>query len=185
MSDFKKYRWAADRQGSYYGGDFSVIHFKFGHARKLYWFSDEFQERYPRFCKEYEKYCYCEPEKPSVFKNAISLVDYIEHNNIPVVLYANFFDREFADYDSCREWCMDNAEGEESVFVETLDFPENEAELEEFKLFPNTNRDVLITALEGLKGRNPQGLRDYIDELLLDYINDEDIADAFEALFIR
>ncbi len=79
----------------------SVIHAKFGDFRKMYYFRSEFQKEYPNFCSEFEKYF---SKKESVFKDPIQIVNYIERFSIPVRLYSNFWDEEFADFDAAREW---------------------------------------------------------------------------------
>ena len=86
---------------NYYDGDFACIHAKFGDFRKCYNFPDGFREEYPNFCSEYEKYWECEK---SIFVDPMHIVNYIEWYAIPCVLYSNFCDREFADFDAVREW---------------------------------------------------------------------------------
>ncbi len=86
---------------NYYNGDFACIHAKFGDFRKRYNFPRDFREKYPNFCREYEKYWNC---KKSVFIDPIHIVNYIERFAIPCALYSNMYDGEFADFNAVREW---------------------------------------------------------------------------------
>jgi len=86
---------------NYYDGDFACIHAKFGDFRKCYCFPDDFREKYPNFCSEYQKYW---SYQKSVFVDPMHIVNYIERFAIPCVLYSNMYDREFADFDAVREW---------------------------------------------------------------------------------
>lgn len=84
-----------------YDDSTSVIHFKFGDCRKHYHFTDEFETKHPKFCKEYAKYFMGEP---SLFSDPLSIVNYIETFNLPVRLYSNYVDEEFADTEAVKEW---------------------------------------------------------------------------------
>lgn len=84
-----------------YGDTENVIHFKFGDARKMYNFTPEFEANNSEFCKEYANYFM---DSPSKFKSVTDVVDYIESHNLPVKLYSNYVDREFADVDAVRRW---------------------------------------------------------------------------------
>lgn len=92
-----------------YGDSENVIHFKFGDARKSYNFTKKFQAEYPNFCKEYEKYFMNEK---SLFSDVLALVNYIEMFNIPVKLYSNYVDKEFADAKACKEWICNEYQGQ-------------------------------------------------------------------------
>jgi hypothetical protein len=95
------YRYKAIDDIDAYRDTESVIHFKFGDARKWFFFTKELQKQYPNFCKEYIKYF--DYEK-SLFSDPLCIVNYIEHFNIPVKLYSNMADQEFADIDAVKEW---------------------------------------------------------------------------------
>lgn len=84
-----------------YDDSTSVIHFKFGDMRKHYHFTDEFMTKHPNFCKEYARYFSGEN---SLFVDPLSIVNYIETFNLPVRLYSNFVDEEFADIKAAKEW---------------------------------------------------------------------------------
>jgi hypothetical protein len=94
-------RFKPVRDLNYYNGDFACIHAKFGDFRKHYVFPKGFKEKYPNFCAEYDKYW---DSKESVFTDPMQIVNYIEQFAVPCVLYSNYCDREFADYDAVREW---------------------------------------------------------------------------------
>jgi hypothetical protein len=95
------YRYKADSTLNAYNSSESVIHFKFGDMRKMYFFTEELQAQHPNFCKEYIKYWNYEP---TLLSDPLAIVNYIEAFNIPVKLYSNFVDEEFADFDAAREW---------------------------------------------------------------------------------
>lgn len=97
----KEYRYKKNSDIDAYGDTQSVIHFKFGDARKQYFFTKELQKEYPNFCKEYEKYW---NGQTSLFTDPLLIVNYIEKFGIPVRLYSNMVDQEFADFDAVREW---------------------------------------------------------------------------------
>ena len=103
------YRYKQDSDIDAYGDTQNVIHFKFGDARKMYHFTTEFQAEHPRFCEEYGKYWMNEP---SLLSDPLALVNYIETFNIPVRLYSNFVDEEFADCDAVREWLVEEYGGQ-------------------------------------------------------------------------
>lgn len=100
MSD---YRYKRNSNIDAYGDTDNVIHFKFGEARKHYHFTNEFMDKYPKFVSEYSKYFM---GNKSVFNDVLELVNYIERYEIPVRLYSNFVDEEFADIQACKEWIM-------------------------------------------------------------------------------
>lgn len=79
----------------FYGNDLDCIHLKFGEMRKRYNFTSSFMSKYPNFCKEYQKYYY--GNETGVFKNALSVVEYIDTFNIPVHLYFNSTDTPAKD----------------------------------------------------------------------------------------
>ena len=97
------YRYKENSNIDAYGNTDNVIHFKFGEARKNYNFTVEFIQQYPNFVKEYEKYFM---GNKSVFNDVLELVNYIERHEIPVRLYSNFVDEEFADIDAVKEWLV-------------------------------------------------------------------------------
>jgi hypothetical protein len=97
----REYRYKTNSDIDAYGDSQSVIHFKFGDARKQYFFTKEFKSKHPKFCAEYEKYW---QHEDSLFTDPLSIVNYIEWFNLPVRLYSNFADEEFADFDAAREW---------------------------------------------------------------------------------
>lgn len=104
------YRYKKDSKIDAYGDTMSVIHFKFGDARKHYFFTKELQEQHPKFCKEYGKYWVGEK---SLFSDPLAIVNYIETFNIPVRLYSNFVDEEFEDFDAAREWICNEYGGQD------------------------------------------------------------------------
>tara|TARA_R110000868_G_scaffold359089_1_gene620886 strand:- start:19 stop:324 length:306 start_codon:yes stop_codon:yes gene_type:complete len=73
----------------YYGEEDDYIHAKFGDLRKMYNFTDELIEKYPKFCEEYKKYW---DGTYSVFKQPQQIVDYVKVNKIPVHFYFNYTD---------------------------------------------------------------------------------------------
>jgi len=95
------YRFKKNSTIDAYGDTESVIHFKFGDARKNYFFTKDFQTKHPNFCKEYARYFSGEK---SLFKDPLTIVNYIETFNLPVKLYSNMYDEEFEDIKACKEW---------------------------------------------------------------------------------
>lgn len=73
----------------FYGETANYIHLKFGDARKMYNFTEEFKKEHPNFCTEYVKYF---SGKESKFEDPLQLVNYVEHYNIPVHFYFNYTD---------------------------------------------------------------------------------------------
>lgn len=114
-----EYRFNKNSNIDAYGDTMSVIHFKFGDARKHYFFTKELQAEYPKFCKEYEKYFMNEK---SLFSDPLSLVNYIEFYKIPVRLYSNMYDEEFADIDACKEWIYNEYQGQGRELFNYVDF---------------------------------------------------------------
>lgn len=102
------YRYKKDHTIDAYGDTENVIHFKFGDARKNYNFTDEFRKEYPNFCKEYTKYF---SNEKSLFTDPLAIVNYIDHYGLPVKLYSNYVDEEFADIDACKEWICNECIG--------------------------------------------------------------------------
>jgi len=74
----------------YYGESFSYIHLKFGDIHKQYWFTNEFREKHPNFCKEYE--LYWNGDEKCRFKTPLQIAQYVDMFNIPVEFYYNFTD---------------------------------------------------------------------------------------------
>lgn len=107
----KDYRYKENSDIDAYGSTQSVIHFKFGDCRKMYFFTKELQEKHPRFCAEYAKYWEC---KDSMFSDPLAIVNYIDTFHIPVRLYSNFVDEEFADFEAVREWICNEYNGQDS-----------------------------------------------------------------------
>ena len=102
------YRYKKNSDIDAYGDTDNVIHFKFGDARKHYNFTDDFVSKYPLFAAEYVAYFTGEK---SVFNDVLELVSYIERHNIPVRLYSNYVDEEFADIAACKEWILNEHVG--------------------------------------------------------------------------
>jgi hypothetical protein len=90
------------KQIDYYGNEANYIHLKFGDARKHYFFTSDFVEKYPVFSKEYAKYF--DYNNEAQFKNPFQIVAYAYKNKIPVHFYYNFTDtpakneKEIMDY---------------------------------------------------------------------------------------
>lgn len=95
------YRYKKNSNIDAYGDSINVIHFKFGNARKHYFFTKDFQTKHPNFCKEYARYFSGET---SLFADPLTLVNYIEEFDLPIHLYSNFVDEEFEDAKACKEW---------------------------------------------------------------------------------
>jgi hypothetical protein len=102
------YRYKKDHNIDAYGDTETVIHLKFGDIRKHYFFTKEFQEQHPNFCKEYAKYFMGEK---SLFTDPLSIVNYIEAFNLPVKLYSNYVDQEFEDIAAVKEWICNEYQG--------------------------------------------------------------------------
>lgn len=108
MSD---YRYKKNSDIDAYGDTMNVIHFKFGDMRKAYNFTTEFRQEYPNFCKEYMKYW--RGDDTSLFSDPLSIVNYIEAFDLPVRLYSNYVDEEFADIDAAKEWICNEYTGQQ------------------------------------------------------------------------
>lgn len=106
----KEYRYKKSSNIDAYGDTMSVIHFKFGDMRKHYYFTEEFGTKHPNFCKEYARYFSGEK---SLFTDPLSIVNYIEAFNLPIRLYSNFADEEFADIKAAKEWICHEYGGQE------------------------------------------------------------------------
>lgn len=100
------YKFKTNSNIDAYGDTQNVIHFKFGDARKQYNFTTEFRASKPGFCKEYANYW---AGKPSKFRNVMEIVNYIDEHELPIRLYSNFYDEEFADIAAAREWISQEA----------------------------------------------------------------------------
>jgi hypothetical protein len=72
----------------YYGTEDNYIHLKFGHARKMYNFTEAFEKQYPNFAEQYKGYW----NGGGGFETAHDVIEAIERENIPVNLYFNFTD---------------------------------------------------------------------------------------------
>lgn len=88
----------------YYGDDADYIHLKFGDARKMYFFTKEFIEKYPLFAREYQKYWNRDSE--AQFKNPFQIVAYVYENKIPVHFYYNFSDEPAKDEKEIMEYLV-------------------------------------------------------------------------------
>ena len=73
----------------YYGDQDNYIHLKFGRAQKMYFFTNDFLEKYPDFAREYKNYF---EDRESKFENPFQIVAYVYKNKIPVHFYYNFTD---------------------------------------------------------------------------------------------
>ena len=73
----------------YYGNTDNYIHLKFGDCRKMYYFTQDFIEKYPEFAEEYKKYF---NGQDTQFKNAFMVASHVFNNKIPVHFYYNFTD---------------------------------------------------------------------------------------------
>lgn len=98
---------------NFYGTDENYIHCKFGHLYKMYNFTDDFIEEYPRFFEEYKKYFNGED---SLFKNGLALVNYIRRYKIPVYLYFNFTDEPCRKWEEIYSWLIDNYVGGDELY---------------------------------------------------------------------
>ena len=97
----------------YYGDKDNYIHLKFGDARKMYFFTNEFQKEYPLFAKGYEKYW--NNDSSSQFKNPFQVVHYAYKNKIPVHFYYNFTDTPAKSEKEILEYL-----GNESAYMSDL-----------------------------------------------------------------
>ena len=84
----------------YYGTKDDYIHAKFGDLRKMYNFTAEFRQEYPRFCEQYERYYM---GNLSVFSIPQQILEYVKTHNIPVNFYFNYTD-EPATLDEMDEY---------------------------------------------------------------------------------
>jgi len=96
----------SDNTLDFYGESLDYIHFKFGDALKQYNFTDKFRKRYPGFCAAYEL---AWEGKHGVFSprgvmDTLKLLHYIKEYEVPVRLYSNMVDLEFADVNAALEW---------------------------------------------------------------------------------
>lgn len=88
----------------YYGQEADYIHLKFGDARKMYFFTDDFRSKYPIFVREYAKYF--DDKSTSQFKNPFQIVNYVFENEIPVHFYYNFTDTPATDQKEIIEYLV-------------------------------------------------------------------------------
>lgn len=93
-----------DSIDKYYNDTIDVIHLKFGDARKMYFFTNEFIEKHPNFCKEFAKFFEGNPK--SKFKDALEVVNYVEMWNIPVTFYFNYTDTPAKNIKEIKDWIM-------------------------------------------------------------------------------
>lgn len=88
----------------YYGETDNYIHLKWGEARKMYNFTDEFREKYPNFCAEYKKFWV--GDETGVFKDSLHVVNYVDNYNIPVHFYFNYTDTPVNDISEVYEYLI-------------------------------------------------------------------------------
>jgi len=105
------YQYKTDDKLDYYGTDINVIHFKFGNAWKGYNFTPAFEKKHPRFCEEYRKYF---EGKGDLFKDPLTIVNYIDTYKLPVHLYSNYVDEEFANANEAKKWICNEYSGGEN-----------------------------------------------------------------------
>lgn len=75
---------------NYYGTDADYIHLKFGRMQKMYNFTNEFREKYPNFCAEYE--LFWNHDKKCRFHNPLEIAQYVDMFEVPVHFYYNYTD---------------------------------------------------------------------------------------------
>lgn len=93
----------------YYGTEDNYIHLKFGTARKMYFFTDEFEENYKEFAEEYAKYGESgEFDENGLFGSTEELVNYVFDNNIPINWYFNFTDTPAESQEEIINWVNEN-----------------------------------------------------------------------------
>lgn len=100
---------------NYYGQEADYIHLKFGDARKMYFFTEGFRNKYPLFAKEYAKYF--SDKSTSQFENPFQIVNYVFEHEIPVHFYYNFTDTPAKDQKEIIEYLV----GENSYIGELED----------------------------------------------------------------
>lgn len=105
------YRYKKNSNIDAYGETENVIHFKFGDCRKAYNFTKDFQDKYPNFVKEYLNYFM---NQESLFSDPLAIVNYIEMFDLPIRLYSNYTDQEFADPQAVKEWLANEYQGQNS-----------------------------------------------------------------------
>ena len=105
------YRYKKNSNIDAYGETENVIHFKFGDCRKAYNFTKDFQDKHPNFVKEYSNYFM---NQESLFSDPLAIVNYIEMFDLPVRLYSNYTDQEFADPQAVKEWLANEYQGQNS-----------------------------------------------------------------------
>jgi hypothetical protein len=71
----------------------------------MYYFTKELKEKYPRFYEEYLKYWNGEHGR---FKNAYTVLKYIQDFDIPVHLYLNFTDTPVTVKEAIKWWFDNN-----------------------------------------------------------------------------
>lgn len=96
----------------YYGKDANYIHLKFGDARKMYHFTDEFKKEYPVFAERYKDYWDNGASKQQSslgkgFNSPFEVVAYAFKKNIPVHWYYNYTDTPVSDYDEIIKYLVD------------------------------------------------------------------------------
>lgn len=103
------YRFKTISKIDAYGEKSNVIHLKFGRMQKRYNFTKSFIAKHPRFVEEYKKYFMGEK---NLFGDPLVILKYIKDFNIPVHLYSNYYDEEFADVDAAIEWLIQEYTGD-------------------------------------------------------------------------
>lgn len=85
-----------------YGDTQNVIHLKFGDMRKHYHLTDQFADEHPNFAREYDRYF--NHDERSLFMDPLQILNYIDTFKLPIHLYSNFVDQEFADVQAARDY---------------------------------------------------------------------------------
>jgi len=93
----------------FYGDNNSYIHLKFGHIRKMFYFTPEFEKANKRFANGFKKFFWGEEQK--LFKEDIDVVRYIKKYNIDIPLYQNYHDLEFVNVDEAIKY-LENYKGD-------------------------------------------------------------------------
>lgn len=96
-----------------YGDTENVIHFKFGDCRKCYNFTPDFEKQHPKFVAEYLNYFM---NQKSLFSDPLAIVNYIEKFELPVKLYSNYVDQEFADCQAVKDYLGQEYQGQAKLF---------------------------------------------------------------------
>jgi hypothetical protein len=98
------------KQIDFYGDKDNYIHLRFGDARKCYFFTKEFRNKYPKFVELYENYFsgQGDDDPDNDFYNAFDVVNYVYDNKIPVAFYYNFTDTPATSKEEIENYLNDN-----------------------------------------------------------------------------